>query len=121
MTRILVADDEPDVRESTQMLLEVLGYEVSSVADAAEILTEALRTQPDILLQDVFMPGLDLDRLAAAVRAEPALSKMRIVVFTASVEADEIRERIHADGVLRKPFDADRVRSILDRIAGVTP
>ncbi|MBI2078299.1 MAG: response regulator [Euryarchaeota archaeon] len=121
MTRIVLADDEPDVVDSTSMVLEANGFEVVTVSDAAKIMEVALRVRPDILLQDVYMPKLDLGRLIASLRARPELRQMRILVFTASTEAEDITRRTGADGFVRKPFEADRIKEILGKFLSPAP
>lgn len=111
--KVLVADDEPSILRSTSTLLEDLGFDVVSVNDARLILATAVQERPDILLQDVRMPGLDFDRLVAEVRGHPALAATRLVVFTASMDAAEVAERVGLDRVLEKPFHPqDLLRAI---------
>ena len=115
MIRIVLADDEPDVLESTVMVLETYGYEVTGVPRAADIIPTLLKVKPDILMQDVFMPGLELERHIQDIRSKPELRSVRLLIFTASVEGEEIARQVGADGVVRKPFDAGRIQETLER------
>ena len=115
MTKIVLADDEPDVVDSMSMLLRMEGFDFTGVSDPSKILDTVLRVRPDILLQDVYMPNLDLGRLIASVRARPELRGTRILIFTASTEAEEITQRVGADGYVRKPFEAARIKETLRR------
>lgn len=121
MTKIVLADDEPDIVDSTSMVLETNGFEVVTVSDATKISDVVLREQPDILLQDVYMPKLDLDQLISGLRARPELRRMRILVFTASAEAEDITRRTGADGYVRKPFEADRIKETLGKFLSAVP
>lgn len=116
MTKVVVADDEPDVLESTAMVLQMNGFEVVPVGSASKILATILQVRPDVLLQDVFMPGLELAAHIAEIRARPELRGLRILIFTASTEAEDITRRLGADGYIRKPFEAARIRQILTRL-----
>lgn len=104
MTKILVVDDEASILRSTQLLLMDMGFDVVTCADQAQVLDCIRREHPDLLLQDVRMPGLDLERLVGAIRADPAIAKLPILLFSASMDLDEIQERVGAAGILEKPF-----------------
>ncbi|MFA5944098.1 MAG: response regulator [Candidatus Thermoplasmatota archaeon] len=115
MTSILVADDEADILESMQLVLTMEGFTVTTVLDAKRILPTLRKVRPDVLLQDINMPGLDPAKLIPEIRAEPSLKKMRVLVFTASVDSESICERLGADGYIQKPFDASRIKGAINR------
>ena len=110
--KVLVVDDEPSILRSTGMLLEDLGYDVSLVDDPKQVLATALRERPDFILQDVRMPGLDVERLVASVRAQPELARVQVVLFTAGMEAHDLAARVGAP-VLEKPFRPDQLVAAL--------
>lgn len=120
MTRIVVADDEADVLESTTMVLQMNGYDVVPVGSAEKILDVLKQVRPDALLQDVYMPGLNIEGHLAAIRAQPELARVRILIFTASTEAEDITHRLHADGYVRKPFEAARIKQLLSKLIPAT-
>ena len=115
MTLVMVVDDEPDILESTDMVLRANGFGVLTVGHASLILPALRRSRPDIVMQDVNMPGLDLDFLMKDIRGDARLKDVRVVLFTASEHAEEIMHRIGADGLIRKPFDAFRLKQTLDQ------
>lgn len=115
MTKIVLADDEADVLDSTSMVLRMKGYRVTPVQDSTQILSTLKRVRPRVLLQDVYMPGLKLDNLVRAIRREPALRALQILIFTASANAEDACRRVGADGFVKKPFDADTIKSTLER------
>ena len=104
MTKILVVDDEASILRSTQLLLMDMGFEVVTCSDQSMIVDTIRKERPDLLLQDVRMPGLDLDRLVGAIRADKQLAKLPILLFSASMDLDEIQQRVGASGILEKPF-----------------
>lgn len=104
MTKILVVDDEPSILRSTQLLLLDMGFEVVTCADQSLVLDHLRKERPDLLLQDVRMPGLDLDRLVNSIRADQDLANLPILLFSASMDLDEIQQRVGAAGILEKPF-----------------
>ncbi len=113
MTRILIADDEADIAESTAELLRSAGHTVTTVAEAGAILPTLRRERPAILLQDVRMPGLDIKTHVKALRDDPAIARTFVVIFTATMSAREMMREVPADDAIEKPFDP---RGLLDAI-----
>ena len=115
MTSIVVADDEADILDSMQLVLAMEGFGVTTVQDPKLILATLRRVRPDILLQDINMPGLDIAKHIRDVRADPKLKGLRILVFTASVDSEAINQALATDSFVQKPFDANRIKETLDR------
>ena len=116
--RILVVDDEPFIRMTVAMLLRLEGHEVSVAADGLEGLRAASDARPDVILTDLYMPGLDGRQLLAAVRADPALAHTHVVLLTGDTEAPPVDVEPGAvpDGLLTKPFQRDQLLSILNAL-----
>jgi len=74
------------------------------VSSANDILPMLRRHVPDLLLQDVRMPGLDVQALVKSMRGEDALAHVPVLLFSASMEIEEIAARIGAANHLEKPF-----------------
>ena len=117
--RILVADDNPANLKLLEDLLGFHGYEVEAVSDGDAALASVRRRVPDLMLLDVLMPGMDGYEVCRAVRADPALAMLPVVMVTA-LEAREERVRgleVGADDFLSKPLNPPellaRVRSLL--------
>jgi CheY-like chemotaxis protein len=121
MSRIMVADDDADILESTEDVLKLAGFAVTAVCEAALILPALRKARPDLLLQDVNMPGLDLERLMREVRADPSLRGVRVLLFTASESVQETAQRLGADGFIQKPFNSDRIQQTLERFLAKPP
>jgi PAS domain S-box-containing protein len=113
--RVLIADDNADMREYLSRLLAVR-YEVDAVADGEEALAVARRSQPDLILTDVMMPRLDGFALLQKLRADPELRNVPVVVLSARAGEDAKVEGLKrgADDYLVKPFSA---RELLARVA----
>jgi len=106
--RVLYIDDEPDIREVTQLALETLGgYDVCSCISGEEALAVAAGFAPDLVLLDVMMPGMDGPATLKALRAIASLERTPVVFFTAKAMRDEVDalRRLGAIGVIAKPFD----------------
>ncbi|HVM44365.1 MAG TPA: response regulator [Candidatus Thermoplasmatota archaeon] len=112
--RVLLVDDEPAILESTRMLLAEMGYDVLCVAHASDILPALRRERPDLLVQDVRMPGLDVQALVQEMRGEPELAKIPVLLFSASMDLDEIAARIGAARHLEKPFKPNELAQAIE-------
>jgi CheY-like chemotaxis protein len=106
--RILIIDDEDDIREIAAMSLEtVAGWEVMVANSGAQGLTRAAAYKPDAILLDVMMPGMDGPSTFRELRKNPVTATIPVLFLTAKVQATDRRRfadlGIHA--VLVKPFD----------------
>lgn len=104
--KILVVDDE--VGFTSLLTMALSRYEVLAENDALRALDVALQFQPDLILLDVLMPGMDGGDLATKMRAEPALERTPIVFLTAVISPAETgggAKQIGAYPFLAKPVD----------------
>jgi CheY-like chemotaxis protein len=120
MTRILYVDDEADIREVAQMALELdPDLEVRTCASGAEALQTVSVWQPDLILLDVMMPGMDGPTVFARLKEDSRTAGLVVVFITARTQSHEVNRyrALGARGVLAKPFDpitlADQVREYL--------
>ncbi|HEY2811870.1 MAG TPA: response regulator [Acidimicrobiales bacterium] len=107
MARVLVVDDEPDIRLIARVVLTSAGYEVVEAASADEALASLAERRPDLLLLDVRMPGRDGWSVLEQVRTEQG--DLPVVIFTADIRArrDAPKEGRDTDHILLKPFGPD--------------
>lgn len=112
--RILLADDNADMRDYVSRLLGDQ-YAVEAVADGAAALTVARRNPPDLVLADVMMPGLDGFSLLEQLRADPATSSVPVILLSARAGEESRIQGIEtgADDYMVKPFNA---RELLARV-----
>jgi DNA-binding response OmpR family regulator len=122
LRRILLVEDDPDIQEVTTLLLsDIESFEVRACGSAAEGLRTAQVFEPDLILLDVMMPGLDGQGAFAAFRQLPATATTPVIFMTARVQPREILEyrQLGSLGVIPKPFDpdtlADTIRGMWDR------
>ncbi len=118
---VLVVDDNRDAADSMCMLLRLWGYECRAAYDGQEGLQAACDHQPDCLLMDIAMPGLDGYALARKVRAQPALSKVKLVALTSYSDDRHVRrsEAAGFDFLLVKPTEPWEVKKLMDMISKV--
>jgi response regulator RpfG family c-di-GMP phosphodiesterase len=90
--RLILADDDPVQRKLAQLRLEQLGFAVRTADDGAGALAAARESRPDAIVSDVLMPGTDGFQLCRAVREDPMLQRVPVVlVSSAYVEAEDRR------------------------------
>ncbi|MDZ8052634.1 MAG: ATP-binding protein [Aulosira sp. ZfuCHP01] len=113
--RILLADDNADMREYVQRLLLAQGYEVEVVEDGLAALTAMRQHPPDLVLTDIMMPRLDGLGLLQELRSDPHTREMPIILLSARAGEESRIEGLEAgaDDYLIKPFSA---RELLARV-----
>jgi two-component system, OmpR family, response regulator MprA len=122
--RILVADDDPAVRDSLRRSLTFNGYEVSTAPDGQQALDAVRDSRPDLLLLDVNMPTLD--GLETCRRLRASGDDLPVLMLTARVEVGDrvLGLDVGADDYLAKPFALEellaRIRALLRRSRPVT-
>jgi CheY-like chemotaxis protein len=112
MKRVLIIDDEDDIREVAQVSLELVGgWDVLTARSGREGIQRAQTEQPDAVLLDVMMPGLDGPTTFERLQAEPSTRHIPVLLLTAKVQtADRARfDSLGVQGVLAKPFDPLRL------------
>ena len=108
MRRILIIDDEDDIREVAALSLEtVANWQVMTASSGLEGIATATAALPDAILMDVMMPGMDGPTTFRQMQQEPAISHIPVILLTAKVQGTD--QRRFADlgvaAVLFKPFD----------------
>jgi DNA-binding NarL/FixJ family response regulator len=119
MTKILIIEDEPQMRKNMVLVLKKEGFEVFGAPNGPEGITLAQRELPDVILCDVMMPGLDGYGVLAALRAERATETIPFIFLTAKGERGDVRTGMNqgADDYLTKPVViADLLAAIRARI-----
>jgi CheY-like chemotaxis protein len=119
--RVLVVDDDEMLREVARVALEMVGgWEVISASSGAEAQRVALSQQPDALLLDVMMPGMDGPSTVVALQQDPATRHIPIIFLTAKVggEGHDQWNHLPVAGVIPKPFDPMTLSAEVARLLG---
>jgi CheY-like chemotaxis protein len=106
--RILIVDDEDDIREVAQVSLELVGqYQVLTASSGRDGVETARADQPDAILLDVMMPDMDGPATLAELKADPATRDIPVLFLTAKTQRTERTRlaQLGAAGILTKPFD----------------
>src|SRR5271170_4879370 len=101
--RVLIIDDEDDISEVAALSLEATaGWDILTASSGAEGMSIAAAQQPDAILMDVMMPGVDGPTTFKAMQENPAIAKIPVLLLTAKVQGVDQRRLA---GILFKPFD----------------
>ncbi|MCB2210642.1 response regulator transcription factor [bacterium] len=115
---ILIVEDEDDIRGLIKYNLEREGYTVSDVPTGEEGLRICADRQPDLLILDLMLPGMDGLEVCKSVRNDPELRNIRVIILTAKGEEPDIVTGLElgADDYITKPF---RPRVLIARVKAV--
>ncbi len=116
MKKILVIEDQREVRENICEILELTGYEVCAAEDGKRGCEKAVEWQPDLILCDVMMPELDGFGVLKILRKRTDTQTIPLIFLTAKVEIEDLRKGmgLGADDYLMKPFDDTDLLEAID-------
>jgi len=115
MTRVLVIDDDPSIRQVIAYALGDLGYHVAEASDGRAALDLIGREHPDLILLDMKMPGMDGWDFVQRYRARYG-EGAPIIVLTAAQDAARRGADVNAAGYVAKPFDLD---VLVERVSAI--
>ena len=108
LRRILVLDDDTDIRTIVRMSLEFTGsFEVIECSEGSRALSMVKETKPDLVLLDVMMPDIDGPSVLKILRDDPQTTSIPIIFLTAKLQSSDVAsfQKLGALGVIGKPFD----------------
>jgi CheY-like chemotaxis protein len=103
MTKILLADDDPDLLLLLGHVLEVKGYQAIQVTDGSDVMRTVSAVQPDIIILDIDMGQYDGTSICRELKNDPAYTHIPVVLFSAMVSEAEAVKNCKADGFIEKP------------------
>ena len=119
LKRLLFVEDEPDIQVVARLALEAIGkFQVELCNSAKEALAKAPGFEPDLILLDVMMPGMDGPTTLGALRELPQTATTPVIFMTAKVQPYEVAEykRLGALDVIAKPFDPMQLSANINAI-----
>ena len=113
---VLVAEDDPGIRDMLSIILESSGFEVVAVEDGPTALAAGEQHEPDVALLDVMMPGID--GIAVARTLRDRRPELPIILVSARTEDTDVWEGWASgiDSYVTKPFDVDALVAEIDRV-----
>ena len=122
MSRILIVDDEPDIRLMLKLALELGGHEVTEASDGREAL-EKVYENPDAVVLDIRLPDIDGLEVLRLVKSDPTVAAIPVVCISAHSSGDTVRRALAlgASAYVGKPFDFNDVRSVVGAAIDASP
>jgi two-component system alkaline phosphatase synthesis response regulator PhoP len=116
--KILIADDNENIREALTYLLEDEGYKLWLAKDGAEALKQVREVRPDVLLLDIMMPEINGYDVCRTIKNDPDLKKTYIIMLTAKgqVTEQERGKEVGADEYVVKPFSPMEILTKIKKI-----
>ena len=118
MARVLIIEDNPANLKLTSLLMRHAGHSVISAVDAETGLTLARAEQPDLILMDVQLPGMDGFAATALLKGDPATAAIPIIALTSmAMKTDREKSRIAGcDGYIAKPLRYQELYAAIDTL-----
>ena len=126
-TRILVAEDDPDIASLLDHYLRKAGFVATTIMSGRDVMPQIKRDAPDLVVLDLMLPGLDGLQVCRAIRADANTAAIPIIMLTAKAEESDriVGLELGADDYITKPFSPNevvaRVRALLRRAHRVAP
>ena len=120
MANILIVEDEDNIALALEFLLTRAGHKHRRLAVGAGALAEMRGDRPDLVLLDVMLPDISGYEIIEAMRADPTLRDVRVLLMTARGSVVERRRGLElgADGFIAKPFELAELRDEMARLLG---
>jgi len=117
--KILIVDDEPDLLKVTLLRLKKTGYEAFGGVGGQEALDLARQIIPDLIILDVYLPGINGDDVAKILKKDNELKHIPIILISATTKTLDVKARESgADGYIIKPFEPEELIGIVKKILG---
>jgi len=114
MSRLLIVDDEPDIRMTLRLILEMAGHEITEAANGREALDMA-QTMPDVMILDIRLPDIDGLEVLELLKGDPEACRIPVVCVSAHSSEDTLRHALALGAVayVAKPFDFSHLRAVV--------
>jgi DNA-binding response OmpR family regulator len=115
--KILIADDDEAIVDSTAFMLEVAGYNVDYTTDGTHV-PAAMQLKPDLLLLDIWMSGVDGRDICRQLKDDPKTKNIPVLMISASRDVKQSALESGADEFLEKPFEMESLLNIIVKLLG---
>jgi len=105
---VLVIEDEPVIAEMISIILEIQGLKVISLADTGMARQKLHDKEVDLVLLDLNLKGEDGETFCAYIKGQDDLKHIPVILVSANMDIERVKERCGAEDVIRKPFDIDQ-------------
>jgi len=113
--KIIVADDEPGILEVINIILTEQGFEVFPIANSLEVVKTVKKIQPEVILLDLWMSGIDGEKITAILKKDPKTNHIPIIIISALNQGELIARKAGADNFLSKPFNINDLVNMVNK------
>ena len=116
--KILLADDEDDIKIILKMFLETKGYTVCTAFDGLDAIDQARSEKPDAILLDIMMPLIDGFEVCKKLKADPTTAQIPVIMLSAASHSESVQKGLDAGAAdyLVKPFEPEQLEEILAKV-----
>jgi two-component system phosphate regulon response regulator PhoB len=116
--KILVADDNQQIRLLVSAALRSLGHEILQAVDGETALETAIAEHPDLVLLDVTMPKLDGFEVLSFLRKRPETESVKVIMLTTAAQKTDLKHGadLGCDDYITKPFEPKVLREVVERV-----
>lgn len=113
--KVLLADDEDDVKTVLKMFLETKGYAVVTAFDGLDAIDQARAEKPDVILLDIMMPLIDGFEVCKKLKADPETAQIPVIMLSAASHSESVQKGLDAGAVdyMVKPFEPEQLEEML--------
>ena len=104
---VLVIEDEPIIAEMISIILEIQGLNVISLSDTGRGRDKLLNKEVDLVLLDLNLTGEGGQEFCEYIKGQDDLKHIPVVLVSANIDIEQIKQQCHADDIIRKPFNID--------------
>lgn len=117
--KVLLADDEEDIKTSIRIFLTTLGYEVDTAYDGLDAIDKAVSNKPDVMLLDIMMPLMDGINVCKKLKASPQTADIKIIMLSAATTKEFylMAKEAGATDFIVKPFEYDTLKKAVEKAA----
>lgn len=112
---VFVCDDDVGIVDVVKIVLKEAGYTVVTSADSESVLETVKKIRPDLILIDLWMPGMGGEQIIPLLKKDKKTVNIPIIVISASKDTQDVANRAGADGFLYKPFDITDLENIVKK------
>ena len=118
--RILIVDDEEDLRKMLKFRLESVGYDVTEAGDGNDGLDKARSTKPDLMILDLMLPKIDGYKVCRMLKFDEKHKHIPIIMFTARAQKkdEDMGKEMGADAYITKPFEPEVLLAKIKELLG---
>jgi DNA-binding response OmpR family regulator len=116
MKRIVIVDDDEDIAFSMKLILTASGYDVSTYANAQQLLQDRVTPPPDLYLIDKQMPGMDGLELCRWLKSQPSTMHIPVVMISATPGIRRLAEDAGAADTVEKPYSGKGLKEVIGRV-----